>query len=184
MDRPTTNPAERLEQFRSYLHLLARLQMGPRGQRARMPRTWSNKPCSWPCGSCPIFTDIPTRKWLPGCGRSWPGNGPISSGTRGGRNATSRGSVPWKPPWRNRRRGWRSFWLPRVPRPAKRLCGTRKPCAWPRPWPPCPRLERGRRPAPSTTPFARCRGSAPGSYSGGRGRPDQARPPRIAPAFH
>ena len=60
-----------LERHRTWLSLLARLQVNARFRANSIPPTSSSRPCSKPCVISPSSAAAPRPSWPPGCGRSW-----------------------------------------------------------------------------------------------------------------
>src|SRR5712692_7954849 len=130
-----------LEMYRSYLLLLARLQIGRRLQGKVDPADLVQETFLRAHRDFVRFRGTTEDARGPaGCGRSWPhvwGTWYVTTAEPGA--ATSGWSVSSPANWMNRRASWTRAWWPSSARPATRPPAASRPCSWRRPWRNCPK---------------------------------------------
>lgn len=115
-----------LDEFRSYLLLLARLQLDS-GPRNSTRRTSSSRRCSRRTPSRSRFTAT-TRPWQPGCGKPSSTTCATPGAPCAKAYATSAGNNPWKRRWSSLRLACKEYWRrhpPKANRQASKPCATR-----------------------------------------------------------
>ena len=112
MRRTTRDAIQSIEDYRDYLVLLVRLQLGSRLRRRWTPPTSSSRRSSKHTRIGPSSAAGLKASGWPGCGRSWPTpwRPPLAGSTP--RRATPAGNARWRVNSSDLRRGWSPCWRP------------------------------------------------------------------------